>query len=195
MLVKVAEKNRDIQAITIGSSAGGIEALKSLLVHVPKGFSGCILVVQHLGTRAPATLVNFFSQVCTAPVKEMEDKAFIEAGTIYFAPPGYHALVESDYSFSLSVDDAVNFARPSIDVLMESVADVYRDKAAGIILTGANHDGAEGLKAIKEAGGITMVQDPATASFSSMPEAAIETQKPDFILTLPQIAGMLQSWS
>lgn len=182
-------------AIVIGSSAGGIEALKSILMRIPEAYPLSIFVVQHLGARSPQTLVQFFSSICRAPVKEIEDKDFIKPGVIYFAPVGYHALVEGDFSFSLSVEEPVNYARPSIDVLMETVAEAYKEKAVGIILTGANHDGALGLKMIHDYGGMTVVQDPETAAFPAMPEAAIGEHQPTCILNLLEIGNVLESWS
>jgi two-component system chemotaxis response regulator CheB len=134
-------------------------------------------------------LVELFSSKCALGVAEAEDKRAIDRGTIWFAPPGYHLLIESDRSFSLSLDEPVNYSRPSIDVLFESAAEVYRDKLLALILTGANQDGARGAAAIQRAGGLLGVQDPATAQASMMPAICIERTTPDVVGTLDELAA------
>jgi two-component system chemotaxis response regulator CheB len=119
------------------------------------------------------------------------DKAPVEPGTVYFAPPDYHLLIDRGPSIALSADDLVNFSRPSVDVLFESAADVYKERLLGIILTGASRDGAAGLDAVASAGGLTVVQDPATAESRIMGEAAVRRRKPDLVLSLPDIARLL----
>ena len=124
-------------------------------------------------------------------VSEAEDNESLCAGHAYIAPAGYHLLIESDHSFSLSVDPRVNHSCPSIDVLFESTADTFRESLIGIVLTGANADGTRGLKAIKARGGLAIVQDPNTAQVSAMPRAALEATPVDYLVDLQQIAPML----
>lgn len=177
--------------VAIGCSAGGIDALKGILPRIPKGFRPTVLIVQHIAPMAHATLADFFVDFCNVPVKEVEDKEPIAAGTIYFAPSGYHTLIERDRTFALSVDAPVQFARPSIDVMMESVATVYRDLSAGFILTGSNRDGADGLRQILAHGGFVAVQDPKTSDFPQMPEAALEATQTLFVLSLSEIQHLI----
>jgi two-component system chemotaxis response regulator CheB len=127
------------------------------------------------------------------PVQQARDKEWIKPGVIYFAASGYHLSVEKNFSFSLSVEDPQSFARPSIDVLMQSAADAYGNKLAGVLLTGANHDGAAGLACIKKAGGLCVVQDPQEAEVATMPQAAINLFKPDVVLKLNEIHQLLRS--
>lgn len=161
--------------IVIGASAGGLQALTELLIGLPNTFSQSIIIVQHLS--AEPTTANFstiLEKLIRHTVKEIEEKLIIEKGMIYTAPPNYHVTIERDKSFSLSVDEAINYARPSIDVLFWSAAQVYQHALVGIILTGANRDGAKGLSDIDAAGGVTMIQAPSTAEAPAMPTAALQ---------------------
>jgi two-component system, chemotaxis family, protein-glutamate methylesterase/glutaminase len=204
-----------IDAVAIGASAGGVEALSLLLPAVPAALRAAILIVLHLPRERASVLPEIFSAKCARPVREAVDKEPVEPGTVYFAPPDYHLLVDCASSvggaadatrrgrgrgdspvaaqLALSSDDLVNFSRPSIDVLFESAADVYGQRLLGIILTGANHDGAAGLAAVHEASGITVVQHPDTAQSSLMPMAAIKRSPVDYVLTLDQIAELLRA--
>jgi two-component system chemotaxis response regulator CheB len=186
-----------IDAVAIGASAGGVEALSMLLPAVPAALRAAILIVLHLPRERASVLAEIFSSKCARPVREAVDKEPVEPGTVYFAPPDYHLLVDragpAGAHLALSADDLVNFSRPSIDVLFESAADVYGQRLIGIILTGANHDGAAGLAAVHEAAGITVVQHPDTAQSSLMPMAAIKRSPVDYVLTLEQIAELLRS--
>jgi two-component system chemotaxis response regulator CheB len=186
-----------IDAVAIGASAGGVEALSMLLPAVPAALRAAILIVLHLPRERASVLAEIFSAKCARPVREAVDKEPVEPGTVYFAPPDYHLLVDragpAGAHLALSADDLVNFSRPSIDVLFESAADVYGQRLIGIILTGANHDGAAGLAAVHEAAGITVVQHPDTAQSSLMPMAAIKRSPVDYVLTLEQIAELLRS--
>lgn len=146
--------------------------------------------MQHRYKESEYFLSQFLQQYLVLPIKEVEDKDRLCPGHIYLAPADYHLLVEPGY-LSLSVDEPVSFARPSIDVLFESTADTYREKTIGIILTGANHDGAQGLARIKASGGVAIVQDPASAENSTMPQAAIDATDVDKILPLAAIASHL----
>ena len=141
----------------------------------------------------PSLLVEFFRGKCALPVKEAEDKEPVQACTVYFAPPDYHLLLDKGPQLALSVDELVHFSRPSIDVLFESAADLYGVRLMGIILSGANADGAAGLAAIHRAGGVTIVQEPASAQVPLMALSALERSPADFVLSLDQIAGLLRT--
>lgn len=136
-------------------------------------------------------MAELLNQVSRIAVKEAEDKESLSSGTAYLAPPGYHLLIEPDRSFSLSVDERVNHARPSIDVLFESAAEVFGGTLIGIILTGANADGARGLKTIKEYGGLAIVQNPEEAENPTMPKAALTATEVDYIVSLEQLTTIL----
>ena len=167
-------------------------ALTKLLPVFPAGYPVPIVVVQHLHPWQDDYHLEHFGDQCALAVKEARDKDSIEAGNIYFAPPNYHLLINDDRTFSLSIDDKVNYARPSIDVLFESAVDVYAPWLVGVILTGANNDGAQGLRLLKEKGGIAIVQDPQTAESGYMPKAALEATRVDYVLSLPEIGKLLQ---
>ena len=189
----VYRRAQPIEAVVIGTSAGGLAAL-SVLVH-GLGPAGRLplLVVQHVPANGATLLVDIFQRKTALRVKEAEEKEQIAAGTLYFAVPGYHLLVEEDFTLSLSQDDAVHFSRPSIDVLFESAADAWGPRVAGILLTGANEDGAVGLQAIQQAGGLTVVQDPREAEVPAMPLAALQRMAPDYILPLRDIHRLLRA--
>jgi two-component system chemotaxis response regulator CheB len=185
-----------VGAVVIGASAGGVEALSVLLPALQRDVEAPVFIVLHLPRERPSLLVDIFRQRCALPVREAEDKEPVQAGTIYFAPPNYHLLLDKGPDdgahLALSIDGLVNYSRPSIDVLFETAADVYGARLLGIVLTGGNHDGAAGLAAVHRAGGMTIVQDPETASVSAMPHAAIQRTMPDFILSLGGIAELLR---
>jgi two-component system, chemotaxis family, protein-glutamate methylesterase/glutaminase len=167
---------RDLAAVVVGASAGGVEALGMLLPALNAACAVAVLVVVHLPRERPSLMVELYRNRCVLPVHEAMDKQRIESGHIYFAPPDYHLLVdvtESGPSVALSVDEPVHYSRPSIDVLFESAAECWGARLMGVILTGANDDGAQGLRAVAQAGGFTVVQDPREAAASAMPAAAI----------------------
>ncbi|HEY9698287.1 MAG TPA: chemotaxis protein CheB [Trichocoleus sp.] len=178
------------ELVAIGTSLGGLTALKTILKDLPAGFAAAIAIVQHRHKESDYSLCAFLQQFTVLPVYEVEDKQRILPGHIYMAPADYHLIVESGY-FSLSIDDPVSYARPSIDVLMETAADAYAEQAIGVILTGANQDGAQGLFALKARGGVTIVQQPETAESPVMPSAAIAGVAVDRILPLSLIGGYL----
>jgi two-component system chemotaxis response regulator CheB len=180
-----------IEAIAVGASAGGVEALGILLQALPEGFVPSILVVLHVPAERPSLLVPLFRPRCRLPVREAMDKERIERGTVYFAPPDYHLLVEAGRTLSLSQDPPVAFSRPSIDVLFESAAEAYGSALLGLVLSGANDDGAAGLKAIREAGGRAWVQHPDNAVSSAMPAAAIARAGADLVLPIRDMAERL----
>lgn len=179
------------EAVVVGVSAGGIHALKTLFSALPKNFALPIVVVQHLPAISDNTWITLLDNVSKVNIKEADEKELIENGTVYIAPSNYHLMIEKDHTLSLSIDEKVNYARPSIDVLFDSAADVYRGRLIGMILTGSSNDGARGLKKIKEAGGLAIVQDPSTAEASYMPAAAIAATQADYILPLEKIAILL----
>lgn len=180
------------EAVVMGVSAGGLHALQTILPALPAHFPLPIAIVQHLDARADTFLAEILNRNCAITVKEADDKEMLRPGTAYLAPPGYHLLIEPDKSFSLSVDEKVNYSRPSIDLLFESAADVFGSALIGVVLTGANADGANGLKAVKTCGGVAIVQNPVTANVSYMPQAALEaTVTVDYIANLERIAPLL----
>ncbi len=180
-----------VEAIVVGASAGGVEALLSVLGPLRSGFVLPIIVVLHLPEERRSQLAEVFARRLDMPVHEAIDKQDIAAGTVYFATPGYHLSVEQDRSLSLSLEDRVHYSRPSIDYLFESAADAYGSKLAAVLLTGANHDGARGLAQVKRRGGLTIVQDPQEAQVATMPQAALNIQQPDHVLPLNGIGRLL----
>lgn len=182
-----------VDAVVIGASAGGIEALLVILPSLSARLTVPVFVVVHLPRDGRSLLVTLFGARCAAPVAEVEDKMPVVPGTIYFAPSDYHLLIDTGPSLSLSADDPVNWSRPSIDVLFESAVDIYGSRLAGVILTGANEDGATGLEAVHRAGGIAIVQNPDRAVVSIMPAAALERVAADYLLPLDGIAALLQT--
>jgi two-component system chemotaxis response regulator CheB len=179
------------EAIVIGVSSGGMNALKFIFSTLPADFSIPIIIVQHVSARSDNEWINLLNNKSNLTIKEADEKDKIETGNVYIAAANYHLLIENDKTFSLTIDEHVNFARPSIDVLFESAAEAYKDKLIGIVLTGSNNDGAKGIKRIKELGGMVIIQDPKTAESSTMPESAIATVQPDYILSLEEIVQLL----
>ncbi len=176
--------------IVIGASLGGLNALKVILKGLPQNFPLAVAIAQHRHKDSDGELVTFLQRQSLLSVVEAEDKQAIMPGHVYFAPADYHLLVEVDH-FALSTEAPVSYARPSIDVLFESAADTYGDRAIGVILTGANHDGSQGLAKIKAYGGLTIIQEPDRAKCRIMPDAAIAAVGTARILPLPQIAPFL----
>jgi two-component system chemotaxis response regulator CheB len=180
------------EAVVIGASAGALEALSLILPRLPADYPLPVLVVVHVPPDKKSILAELFQAKCDIAVREAEDKEAIHGGTVYFAPPDYHLLVEPDKSLSLSNDEPVLYSRPSLDVLFESAADAYGPSLIAIVLTGANQDGAKGLKAVAEAGGAAIVQDPVGAYATAMPEAAIAECPSARVMSLTEIAAYLQ---
>jgi two-component system chemotaxis response regulator CheB len=178
------------EIVVVGASTGGLQALQVLLSGLPAEFSLPVVIVQHRGKGMETGLCEFLAHSSHLPVTEPEDKEPVLPGHAYLAPRDYHLLVTSR-SFALSTDSPVGFARPSIDVLFESAADEYQERAIGVVLTGANYDGARGLAKIKAQGGLTLVEDPVTATCREMPDAAINLTKVDWILPLQEMAASL----
>jgi two-component system chemotaxis response regulator CheB len=180
------------EAVVIGASAGALEVLSNLLPALPSDYRLPILIVVHLPPDKTSLLAELLRVRCAIRVREAEDKEPIEPGVVYFAPPDYHLLVEEDKRLSLSDDEPVLFSRPSIDVLFESAADAYGGGLIGVVLTGANSDGANGLKAVVEAGGVAVVQSPGSAYAVAMPEAAIAACPAARVLPVNEIAAYLR---
>lgn len=183
--------------LAIGASWGGVEELCKLIAALPKDWTLPMVIVQHQHPYSGKALEQILGKLTSLVVRDVEDKDKIQPGHIYIAPANYHLLLEQDRSFSLSIDAPVNFSRPSIDVTFECLARVFHGRCIGLVMTGANNDGAEGVKKIKEEGGYVMVQSPESAVAPVMPEAAIATGVVDVILTpddfLPHLLQLLHN--
>ncbi|MCO7516318.1 chemotaxis protein CheB [Pseudomonas guariconensis] len=180
-----------VEAVVIGASAGGVAALFKVLGALPPGFGIPVLCVLHLPDDRHSQLAEVLQRRLHRPVREARDKERIAPGLIYVAGPGYHLSVERDLTLSLSQEEPVHFSRPAIDFLFQSAADAYGPGLLGVLLTGANEDGAQGLACIKNSGGRTVVQDPRDAQVALMPEAALALHRPDHILSLNGIGQLL----
>jgi two-component system, chemotaxis family, protein-glutamate methylesterase/glutaminase len=176
--------------VTVGTSLGGLQALITILREIPTDFRVPIVVAQHRSATDSEGFGSILGQYSRLPIREVEDKDPIQEGYVYISPAGYHLLIERN-QFSLSTDDPVMFARPSIDVLFESAADAYGPGLVAVVLTGASRDGSAGLARVKGQGGYTIVQDPATAEAELMPRAAIAAVAVDQILPIESIAEHL----
>jgi two-component system chemotaxis response regulator CheB len=177
--------------IVIGASWGGLNAVGEILSALPEELGCAVVVAQHRRGETPeGGLAALLALRTRLPVADVEDKSPIESGRVYLAPPDYHLLIEEGY-FALSVDERVNYARPSIDVLFQSAADAYRERVVGVILTGSNQDGAVGLARIKSLGGVAVVQDPRSAERHEMPSAALAATHADAVLPLAEIGPFL----
>jgi len=175
----------------MGCSAGGMNALRAVLADLHSDFPWPILVVCHTGSEDVTTFCDLIGMASALPVREARERNLALAGVVHVAPTGYHLLVELGGRFSLSVDERVAFARPAIDVLFESAAGVFCDGLIGVVMTGANNDGAAGLKRVRERGGIAIVQEPTDAEASTMPRAALDIAGADYCVPLNEIAPLL----
>jgi two-component system chemotaxis response regulator CheB len=178
------------EIVVIGASHGGLAALQVLLPNLSPDFPLPVVIVQHRKKDGDDGLCEYLRKRSHLPLTEPNDKEKVEPGRVYLAPRDYHLLVEKSI-FALSTESPVGYARPSVDVLFESAADVYHERVIGVILTGANRDGAGGLAKIKSLGGVALVQDPSSAESRSMPEAAISATQVDRVLPLQEIAPYL----
>lgn len=179
------------RAVVVGVSSGGVQALSQLLGALPAEFPLPILIVQHIGADAGDGLARLLDLHCRLRVKEADEQDQPAPGTVYLAPANYHLLVESDGRLALSADAPVSYARPSVDVLFESAAEVFGPALIGVVLTGANHDGSRGLARIRQRGGLALVQDPAEAEAPQMPNAALAATAVDHVASLAGIAALL----
>ncbi len=179
------------QAIVIGVSAGGMQALTEIFSRLSPDFQIPIIVIQHLHPHQGSFHIEYFMEIAPIPVQEIREKERLQNATIYFAPPNYHVLIEKDKTFALTVDEKVNYARPSIDVFFNSISEVFNKNLTGIILTGANRDGATGLAKIRQRGGKTIIQSLDNAQFMAMPTFALDAVPDSKIMTLTEIADFL----
>ena len=177
--------------VALAASAGGLTALGQVLTGLPSDFPATIVVVQHLDPRHRSLMADILSRRTKLQVKQAEEGDHLAPATVYIAPPNRHLLVNSDGSLSLSQSELVHFVRPSADLLFESVAASYKDRAIAVVLTGTGSDGAMGVQAIKKMGGTVIVQDEKTSEFFGMPGAAIQTGSTDFVLPLDEISSAL----
>ena len=182
------------EIIVIGASAGGLDAISVLLAQLPADLAVPVAIAQHRAPSPPdGDIAGIWQRASALPVADAEDKAPLEPGRVYIAPADYHLLVESRELFALSTDPPVLWARPSIDVLFESAADVFGDGVIGVLLTGASADGSQGLKTIRARGGCALVQDPATAESDVMPRAAIAVTAVNHILPLADLGRIISA--
>ncbi|XPV76649.1 MAG: chemotaxis protein CheB [Desulfovibrio sp.] len=181
------------EIIAIGVSAGGLEALSEIVPMFDKNIPIPVVIVQHMSPDSDNYLARLLNDISEVTVKEADDKEYLEAGCVYIAPPDYHLLINLDKTVFLSCEDRVNYSRPSVDVLFESVADTFCNKAVGVVLTGANSDGAKGLMDIKRCDGLGIVQAPETAQADAMPKAALEAAEVDFIVPLNKMGRFLNT--
>ena len=177
--------------VAFAASAGGVFALAEILGRLPANFDAIIVCVQHLDPRHRSLMPQVLGRRSNLPVFQAADRMEVERGRVYLAPPDRHMLVNGDGTISLTQTELVNFVRPSADLLFESVAAAYGERAIAVVLTGAGKDGSMGVTAIKKRGGTVLVQDEATSEFFGMPSAAIRTGTVDFVLSLEEIPTAL----
>lgn len=183
------------QVVAIGASAGGVEVVCDILEHLSSACKAVFLLVIHVPVSPNTGLSKLLAAKSSLPVVEVDDKEQMFSGHVYLAPADYHVLVEDEVTLSLSNDEPVNYSRPSIDVLFESAADVFGDRLTGVILTGANRDGAGGLAKVISAGGFGVVQDPEEAPCRAMPDAAIRISPSACVMTRLQIIDFINQRS
>lgn len=188
--VESGKGHSSIELIVVGTSMGGLRALQILLTKFPSGFPVPIAIVQHRAKSSDDALSSFLQKWTRLHIHDAQDGEKMQAGHAYLAPADYHMHVERG-RLTLSVEDPVSYSRPSIDVLFESAAEAYKSRLIGVVLTGANADGAAGARKIKSRGGIVVVQDPETAEARAMPEAAIAAAKVDRVMPISKIATFL----
>ncbi|WP_348756072.1 chemotaxis protein CheB [uncultured Aquincola sp.] len=179
------------EAVVIGASAGGVQALQLLLGALPASFPAVVAVVLHLPPDRPSGLAALLAAGCALPVEEAIDKQPLRPGSVVVAPPDYHLLVEPDRRVALSVDEPLLYSRPAIDPLFESAALAYGRGLLGIVLTGASRDGSAGLAAVRRQGGQAWVESPSTAIVSTMPAAALAHAGADLVAPLPELGARL----
>jgi two-component system chemotaxis response regulator CheB len=178
--------------VAMCASAGGFNALRDVLTDLSPDFPAAIVVVQHLDPRHRSVMAELLGRRCRLDVRQAVEGDGVEPGVVLIAPPDRHLLVNPDGGISLTQTQLVHFVRPSGDLLFESVAASYRDRAIAVVLSGTGQDGAQGTEAIKKVGGTVIVQDEASAEFFGMPNATIRKGTPDFILSLEEIAPALE---
>lgn len=189
----MSNSNHSYKVIVVGGSAGSFSVLSSILNKITPDFKIPIVLCLHRLKHVRSGLVEGLSLKSVLRVVEPNDKDYLQNNTVFLAPANYHLFIELDGSISLSTEASLNHSRPSIDHTLASAAYVYRDKVLGILLTGANIDGAEGMKKIHDAKGFTIVQDPVTCEIDTMPQAALKMFTPDLIYSPDQIVEFLNS--
>lgn len=177
--------------VVIGTSAGGLSALATILTNLEDHLDFPIVIVQHMSADSGDSVLNLLKKYSTLELTEPIDKERVLGNHIYLAPPDYHLMIERDHTFTLTLDPKINYCRPSVDVLFETAAEAYLEKTLGIVLTGANRDGTEGALAIKKFSGVVIAQDPEEAKVNVMPQCVIDSGSADYILTLKGICSML----
>ena len=187
------DRVKNFKVVAIGGSAGSLEVILDIVRHLPENPAAVFIIVVHRKNDKDSVLQNLLSQKTTLTVIEVEDKEMIVPNTIYLAPPGYHLLIENETTFSLDSSDKIHFSRPSIDVSFESISEIFKERVIGILLSGSNADGAQGLAAIKSMGGRTIVQDPKTSEVGYMPQQAIQLGCVDHILDNEMIVSTLMN--
>ena len=188
---RVSAEQSAFEIVAVAASAGGLNAVGRVLESLPRDFAASVVIVQHLDPRHRSLMADILSRRTSLSVKEASNAEFLQVGAVYIAPPNYHLLVNSDRSLSLTSTELVHFVRPSADLLFESVAASFKDRAIAVVLSGSGSDGAMGVKAIKKMGGTVIIQDEMTADFFGMPGAAMSTGCVDFVLPLAEIAPAL----
>lgn len=184
-----------LELLVIGGSAGSLEVILSVLPLLPKDLPFAIIIVLHRKQNTDTTLIDLLSSRTSLQVIEANDKEPIVPSTIYVAPADYHLLVENDHTLSLDYSEKVNYSRPCIDITFQTAAEVYREKLACLLLSGASADGVEGLELVKTLKGITAVQDPKTAEVSYMPQKALDKMEVDFIVETDKVIDFIKSLS
>ena len=182
---------QDFEIVAMAASAGGLSALGHILSRLPADFSAAVVVVQHLDPRHRSLMAEILGRRTSLQVRQAQEGDQLQPGVVYIAPPDHHLLVNSDGRLSLSRSELVHFVRPSADLLFESVAASYQERAIAVVLTGTGSDGSMGIVAIKKVGGTTIAQDEKNAEYSGMPAAAVATKNVDFVLSLDEIAAAL----
>ena len=181
------------KAIVIGASAGGFKAIKLFLSTLDPKMNAPIIIIQHVLSGSDINIAGLYGNLCNYLVKEVISKEKITSGYVYLVPPNYHLLLEEDLSFTLSTEDKVSYARPSIDVTFECAAEIFKSSLVGVLLTGANEDGSKGLKKIQEWGGYTIVQNPETAEIATMPQSALNIMTPDKIIEIGELGKFINN--
>jgi two-component system, chemotaxis family, protein-glutamate methylesterase/glutaminase len=178
--------------VAIAASAGGLRAISALLEFMPAEFPIPLAVVQHLDPHHRSLLVQILARRTRLQVAQAEDGLRLRAGWVYVAPPDQHFLVNADMTATLTRTELVHFVRPSADLLFESVAAAFGQRALAVVMSGTGRDGSMGVQAVKKMGGTVIVEDPATAEFAGMPEAAVRTDSADWIISLADIGPTIQ---
>lgn len=189
--MKASSNIKPFECVIIGGSWGGIEAVSAILGKLPATFPLPIVVILHQHRKSGSHISEILARKCPLQVKDVDEKELLVSGTVYVAPANYHLLIEQDHSLSLSIEKPVYYSRPSIDVSFVSAAEAYRDTLIGILLTGANQDGADGVVQIKRFGGLVIIENPDSAKVATMPQSALNLTRVDQVLNLADIPDFL----